>query len=334
MHPCHQLPHDLRFCLAKAGLSALMTMARLHGEPSGKALAGIRAIRDHLLGIEIDLASLPDLEPEAMASAITLCDPEPEWRERILRGMTLVAMFDGPPTTEALELLERTASAFKIDARPVITYRNVMQQHLLTLRFDILRRSFLRDAIAATMRDGGMPAIIATLKVLSGHEDRAMLEQFQSLRNYPAGSFGRAYADFIDRNRFDFPGEPGGPPPPVFRHDCCHVLGDYGTTAAEEGGVVAFQAGFERRDPFDVIMFVMAEFELGLGLSPFLPGEWRQLDPDRIFAGLEHGSHVSSDLIHDIDPWDHFADPLQQVRARFSIPPRNRKPEYATPTNQ
>ena len=33
-----------------------------------------------------------------------------------------------------------------------------------------------------------------------------------------------------------------------------------------------------------VIMFVMAEFELGIGVCPFIPGEWRQLDPDRLFA--------------------------------------------------
>jgi hypothetical protein len=95
--------------------------------------------------------------------------------------------------------------------------------------------------------------------------------------------------------------------------------------------VVGFQAGFERLDPFDVIMFVMAEFELGIGVSPFIPGEWRQLDPDRVFAGLEHGSHVNTDLIRDIDPWDHFSDPLAVVRDRFAIPARGRSPQYPEP---
>ena len=33
--------------------------------------------------------------------------------------------------------------------------------------------------------------------------------------------------------------------PPVFKTDCCHVLGGSGTTAAEEGEVVVFQAGFQ-----------------------------------------------------------------------------------------
>ncbi|MDB4639222.1 ubiquinone biosynthesis protein COQ4, partial [bacterium] len=212
--------------------------------------------------------------------------------------------------------------------RPVNTYRNVMEKHQLALRFDILRRGFIRQAVEATIHAGGFSALAATLKVLSGHEDAAMLKRFQGLRGYPQGSFGKAYADFIDLNGFDFPGQPGGPPPPVFRHDCCHVLGGYGTTAAEEGGVVAFQAGFEGLDPFDVIMFVMAEFELGVGVSPFLPGEWRQLDPDRLFAGLEHGSHVSCNLIKDFDAWAHFADPIEIVRKRFSIPARGRHPEY------
>lgn len=41
IHLSRQLPQDLRICLAKAGLPALMTVARLHGKPSERALAGI-----------------------------------------------------------------------------------------------------------------------------------------------------------------------------------------------------------------------------------------------------------------------------------------------------
>lgn len=314
--------------MAEAALPCLLTMARLHGDPSPRALAAITAIRDQLLQVELPLAALPSLEPGAMAAAIKACNPDPQWRERVLRGMTLVAMFDGELSPEALKLLERTAEAFQVPATPVHSFRQVMQGHQQMVRFDLLRRSFVRQAMKATLRDEGFAAVMATLKVLSGHEDRAMLERFEGLRGYPPGSFGRAYASFIERNGFSFPGAPGGPPPPVFRHDCCHVLGGYGTTAAEEGAVVGFQAGFEQLDPFDVLMFVMAQFELGIGSSPFLPGEWHQLDPQRVFAGLAHGSQVNTDLISAIDPWDHFSDPLEEVRQRFSIPPRGREPEY------
>jgi len=306
-----------------------MTMARLHGEPSMRALTAIGGIRDHLLKVgDLDLSALPSLKPEEMAAGILDCHPDPEWRERILRGMTLVAMFDGDPSPEALDLLERTATSFQVNATPVNTYRNVMLDRQFMVRLDLMRRGFVRDAAQATVRDGGLPMLTATLKVLSGHRDKATLERFETLQTYPSGSFGKAYADFITINQFNFPGELGGPPVPVFRHDCCHVLGGYGTTAAEEGGVVGFQAGFERLDPFDVLMFALAEFELGIGASPFILGEFGQLDADRVFAGLEHGSQVNTDLIHDIDPWDHFADPLEVVRERFAIPPRGRDPEY------
>ena len=70
------------------------------------ALAGIREIRDHLLKVDVDLNALPSLQPDAIAAAVMRCDPDPEWRERILRGMTLVAMFDGSPSPEALAQFE------------------------------------------------------------------------------------------------------------------------------------------------------------------------------------------------------------------------------------
>lgn len=95
IQPGRALPKDLRTRLATAGLPCLMTVARLHGTPSTRALRAIEGIRDHLLMTSnMELSALPSLEPEAMAAGITSIDADPEWRERILRGMTLVAMFD------------------------------------------------------------------------------------------------------------------------------------------------------------------------------------------------------------------------------------------------
>ncbi|QNJ26213.1 hypothetical protein SynSYN20_01889 [Synechococcus sp. SYN20] len=38
--------------------------------------------------------------------------------------------------------------------------------------------------------------------------------------------------------------------------------------------------------------------------------------------------HDCCNLIKDIDAWAHFADPIEIVRKRFSIPARGRHPEY------
>ncbi len=61
------LPLAQRQALGSAGLAALLTVARCGGEPSPKALAAIRGVRDHLLRIELDLDALPPITPERLA---------------------------------------------------------------------------------------------------------------------------------------------------------------------------------------------------------------------------------------------------------------------------
>lgn len=321
-------PLDQRQAIGAAGLAALMAVARCGGEPSAKALTAIRAVRDHLLRIELDLASLPSLGPAELASRLLAVNPDPQWRERILRGMTLVALLDGEPTPARQQLLDQAAAALAVDGAPVRSFAQVMDGKLNLLRLDIGRRGFVKAAMGATLKQEGLRGALGVARVILGQEDPAMAARYRALRDYPQGSFGRAYAAFIDRNRFGFPGELGGPPPPVMHHDCCHVLGGYGTTPAEEGGVVGFQAGFERADPFYVLMFALAEFELGFGASPFIHGQRDALDPERIFAGMAHGAQVNTDLLAAVDPWDHFDEPLEAVRQRFNVLPRGREPEW------
>ncbi len=322
----HQPPADRRVAIATAGLSGLLAISRMDGETSERALSFMRAIRDHLMRVEVDLETLKPGTPAALAKAV----PEAEWRERILRGMTLIAMVDGEPSPARLALLDETATAFEIDAAPVQTFRELLKQRIQMIHIDIARRSFVRQAAKAYIKDEGSHAVLDIAKGLLGKTDTALAERYHTLDTYPKETFGRAYADFIGRNGFSYPGELGGPPPPVMRHDCCHVLGGYGTTPAEECAVVSFQAGFEKADPFFVILFALAQFEIGVGASPFLPGMKGQADPARMFAGLEHGTHVNTDLIGDaaFDPWKEFSRSLEDVRATYAIPPRGRAPEY------
>ena len=324
----HQPPADRREAIAKAGLSSLLAVARTGGEPSERALSFMRAVRDHLLQIDVELETLAPLAPDALAEAV----PETEWRERILRGMTLIALLDGEPSPERLALLDETAAALEIDAAPVRTFRELLKDRIQLIHIDLARRSFIRQAAKAYVQEEGAHAILDIAKGVLGKTNAALSARYHELDTYPQGTFGRAYADFIARNGFSYPGEIGGPPPPVMRHDCCHVLGGYGTTPAEECAVVSFQAGFEKADPFFVILFAFAQFEIGIGASPFLPGMKGQADPERMFEALEHGTHVNTDLIGDpaFDPWEEFPRQLEDVRAAYEIPPRSRPAEYPT----
>lgn len=328
----HQPPAERREAIARAGLASLKAVASIGGPPSERALDVMRSVRDSLMKVDVDLDALRPISAAELASAV----PETEWRERILRGMTVLAMMDGEPTADRLAFLEATAATLGIAALPVRTFREVLDKRFALVRIDLARRSFVRHAAKGYVANEGLRGILDTVAGALGREDAATAARYHQLDGYPEGTFGRAYADFIRRNGFSYPGEVGGPPPPVMRHDCCHVLGGYGTTPQEECAVVAFQAGLEKADPFYILLFALAQFELGIGASPFLPGMKAQADPETVFAGLEHGTHVNRDIIGDTswDPWDHFHEPIADVRAALGIPPRGREPVYPSEVEQ
>ncbi|MEA5443843.1 hypothetical protein [Cyanobium gracile] len=320
MGPLHSLqpPPERHEAIGRAGLASLLAIASLDGPPSPMALRTISAIRDHLIRLPIPLESLQPLEPAELAAAV----PESEWRQRILRGMTVLALLEDDPGEARLARLAATARALQIDAAPVQAFRHVLEHQFNLVRLDIVRRGFQRGAAAAYLRDEGPAGALQMARALLKQEDPALAGRYRALAALPQGSLGRAYLAFIDANGFSVPGELGGPPPPVVRHDCCHVLGGYGTTASEECGVLGFQAGFGRNDPFFTILFALAQFQLGISSSPVTAAETGQADPEVIFRGLEHGLGVTRDLISDWDPWDDFPQPLEEVRRRYGIRPR------------
>ena len=313
--------------VARAGLASLKRIALSDGPVTDRAKSMMTAVRDQLLHVDVDLEALEPLSAEGLAAAV----PEREWRERILRGMTIVALVDGGATAARLAMLTEAANVLGLDGAPVRTFKEVLEERFLMVQVDIARRSFIRQAAKGYVNVEGVRGLAETVRSLLGREDTKLAARYHELHSYAEGSFGRTYARFVELNHFSFPGEIGGPPPPVMRHDCCHVLGGYGTTPSEECAVVAFQAGFEKADPFFVLLFSLAQFELGIGASPFLPGMKGQVDPETMLAGLAHGSKVHRDLIGDPtwDPWDHFATPIEELRASLGIEPRGREPEYA-----
>lgn len=319
LHLQLQPPADRHGAIGRAGLASLLAITSLDGPPSPVALGTITAIRDHLIHLPIPLEELVPLTPEQLAAAV----PEAEWRQRILRGMTVLALLEQDPSQAQLDRLEATASALQVDAAPVRAFRHVLDHQLNLVRLDIARRGFQRGAALAYLHDEGLGGALQIARSVLHQNDPELAARYRALALCAEGSLGRAYLAFIDANGFSVPGELGGPPPPVVRHDCCHVLGGYGTSPAEECGVLGFQAGFGRNDPFFTILFALAQFQLGIGSTPVTAAETGQADPVAIFRGLEHGSSVNRDLISDWDPWGDFDKPLDAVRALYGIRPRD-----------
>ena len=311
---------------ARIGLAALLGVAQFCA--GGEAIdpaerRTIEAIRDHLAHQpQIDLDTLTPLGPEALAEQLH----DPIWRGRILRGMTVVALMDGQLTEERLAYLRRAAKALGLGEAVVNTYANLVHERMGLVRLDMARRGFMAGTLRDFLGRGRLEAAMQLARYVLKQSDPELAARYRALGDLPEGTLGHAYSQFITSNGFSVPGEPGGPPPPIARHDCMHVLGGYGTSPAEEGGVAGFQAGMSRdSDPFFSILLVLAEFQLGRSVVPIETGDHQHdLDPQVLFQGVERGLQVNHNLIGD---WDLFADaavPVDELRQRYGIPPRQR----------
>jgi len=173
-------------------------------------------------------------------------------------------------------------------------------------------------------RQKGLGWVVRTLAAMAGlREDEGIAKRYRDLVNAPEGSLGRGYVDFITANGFSFPGEKGSPPETIALHDLTHVLSGYGTDPEGELQVLGFHAGCRREDndPFSFLMFGIAEFHLGVAMSPVATGSRGKLDPVLLFRAIERGRSCTVDPTEGWDPWPLMHEPLASVRARYGITP-------------
>ena len=299
--------------VARAGLRALYTVAIADGEVSPLERAFIEAVREHVL--HADAAPDEPITADELAALV----PPGEARQRILGGAVLASTIDGRTTEDEIAVLDGFARALGVDLAPVRTARRLAREHLALARFDIARRSLPGHKIKQTIREDGVLALIEQLwPTLGGHDD-ALTARYRALEAYPAGTLGRAYFDFVTSNGFDFPGQPHAGPEMIVVHDCLHVLGGYGTSPGEEIDVSAFQAGCHGGDPFYGILFGLAQYHLGVRVTPVAAAEKLHADPARMVAAFARGAKVNRDMWSDFRPWDHFAKPLDELRRELNV---------------
>ncbi|AKF03151.1 hypothetical protein DB32_000300 [Sandaracinus amylolyticus] len=287
------------------------------GELSALERAFLRGVQDHVLHSHVDLDALEPIATDALAAAIA----PGAHRERVLAGAVIAACVDGRATDDEVDVLARLATALELDPAPVRTARRLAKRHLLLARVDIARRALAGHKVRQTVREEGVIAMVAQLMPMMGIADHALAARYRSLAASPAGTLGRAYFDFVESNGFSFPGEPGAGPEIIVVHDCLHVLGGYGTSPADEIEVASFQAGCHGGDPLYGLLFGLAQYHLGVQVAPVAPAESMHADPERMMRAFARGCRVERDMWSDFRPWDHFAKPLDALRAELNVLP-------------
>lgn len=274
----------------------------------------------NLFGARLDLDALEPIAPGELAAKIA----DPALRKQLLRAMVIVSLVDGEATPDEAALVERFAAALEIKTPDLTALRHLADKSMVRARFDIARRFFAREKLLEFTREKGAGWLASAVAAMAGlREDKALSSRYRALEACPAGSLGRGYFDFVAGQGFSFPGEKGSPPEVITLHDLTHVLSGYGTDPHGELQVLAFHAGCRReeKDPFGFLLFGIAEFHLGMAMSPVAAGSRGMFDPAAVFAALQRGVACKIDPTDGWDPWPVMDRPLSELRAEYNISP-------------
>jgi len=304
--------------IGEAGLRALKTVALADGKLHELEQRWLESVQRFGLGAGVDIDALEPITGEQLAAII----PPGEYRERALRGALLIALIDTEASKEEQLVIDDFATALEVDRAPLRDFERIIAGRLGLLRFDIMRRAFIGKRIKQHVQAKGLRGLAQIIKSAAGFESSVVAERYRALEGYPKDSLGYGYWEFIRGNEFALPGEKDGAPEPIVFHDCVHVLGGYGISAAEVVLVVSFQSGFQNYDPFFSLLFAVSQFHLGIQISPVAEGAKFNATPEGLMSAFMRGTQCNRDLSDDWDPWDDFAVPVEELRQRYNIVPR------------
>ncbi|MDE0885378.1 MAG: hypothetical protein OSB70_07575 [Myxococcota bacterium] len=303
--------------IARMGLRGMKMVATVDGDFHPLERGLMNAVQENILDTEFELDDLEDITPRELAEGL----PD-SFQEQFFNGCLIAALIDGQASTAEGALLDEYALEFGIKSPELKNLHRAIDHHLLLFRFDVARRSFLGQRLKKRVQEEGIRGITSLVRGLVKSHDPKVSERYRSLEACAEGTLGRGYFDFVRNNQFSLPGEVGGPPEPIVFHDCLHVLAEYETSSLGETEIASFQAGLLRKQPMFGLFFMLAQFQLGIQVTPITEAESNQVDPEVMIKALVRGTHVNRDLTTNWDPWDDFNEPIVDLRRKYNILPR------------
>ncbi|HVV84252.1 MAG TPA: hypothetical protein VHE35_14365 [Kofleriaceae bacterium] len=303
--------------VATLGLRALKTVAAADGQIHDLERRLAAAVQEHILHTDADFDGLEPVTGAELAAGVP-----PPFRERIVHGCLVGALIDGEASASELAVLDGFADALDVPRQALRTIHKLVDEHLLRFRIDVLRRSFLGQRGVDFVKHRGVRGLVSVAMNILQLERPELAARYRKLAELPEGTLGRGWWEFVDRNGFAVPGEKGAGPEPIVFHDCLHVLAEYDTDAAEETQIAAFQAGSMKRDVIYGLLFPLAQFQLGVAITPVTQPVKGVIDPARWIEAFVRGTKTTVDLALEWQPWDDFEKPIVELRRAYNIVPR------------
>ena len=299
------------------GLRAMKTVALADGTLDNSELHLLASVQQ-IFGTTHELEQLSPIAPADLARGF----PDSQLRQQLVQGLIVMSLIDGKANAQETDLVEQFAQALEVSAPEVKDLRHVLKGEIFQLRLDLARRFWLRDKVKTIWNTEGIRGIYKFMRGMIGkYEDTALAARYQALEYYPAGSLGRVYWEYCRTNGFALPGEKGGAVEQIMFHDCAHVLSGYGTEPEGEVQVACFSAGFQRRDPWLFVFFVLLQFHVGIRMTPITKARTGFFDPAKALIAIRRGAAMNVDLNDGWDYWPVMGKQVEELRRRYNILP-------------
>ncbi len=299
------------------GLRAMKTVAMADGTLDASEHHMLESIQ-RIFGTTHDLEQVAPITPAELARAF----PDPQLRRQLVQGLVIMTLIDGKASPKETVLVEQFAQVLEVDVSEVKNLRHVLQGEILQLRLDLVRRFWLRPKVEEIWNREGVRGLSKFVRGMMGrYENKKVAARYQGLKHYPPGSLGRSLWKYWHVNGFALPGQKGGAPEQILFHDCAHVLSGYGTAPEEEVQVACFSAGFQRREPWMFVFFVLLQFHMGIRMTPITAARTGMFDPLKAMIAIRRGAAMNMDLNDSWDYWPVMGEQVEELRRRYNILP-------------
>jgi hypothetical protein len=287
----------------------------------------LEQVARRVFGTDLDVRALVPLPADAAAALL----PDPEVRRRLVQLIVVLELLEHPLEPRLAHHVCGYAGKLGVSEPMVAAGRHIADGHLALMYADIQRNSYYTEEMRREVLHGHFWRLLRSKFAYSAVVgDRHIARRWRALGDLPAGSWGRTTFDFYQVHGFPLPGERHGIGEIGAHHDFVHVLADYPATPEGEIDVFAFIAA-SMDDPKGFTQLVMtlglfqnASIQHVAGKRVAIARADTLAEPGAA-AHFADAMHRGSVCTVDALGADHFAlapEPLDEVRARFEIPPK------------
>lgn len=264
---------------------------------------------------DLDLESLSAIGPDAVAT-LGLDDAQ---RRRVREFIVMLELCRHPLTDQQVMLVETYAQRLGESGPGLEVARDLVREGTARALADLQR--FKTNA----RPHWSEPSLVERFSMVPAEPDLELTARLRALHDLPEGTLGWEYVEFYRRYGFALPGEDPKMEAFFVGHDMNHVIAGYGTTGQGETALSAMLLGMDDSDDHWVLFLTsLSAYELGLPPSPDFEGKVgvlaREGAADMLAEALRRGSQCTGDF-SVIDHLELAHLPLDEVRARFGVPP-------------